>query len=74
VTSKVRHVSREILGSALMIFPFILALSVGGAYVIAGRAIRPIDRITTEVGDITDGRSLHRRLAVESSGDELAGW
>ena len=64
--------SREILGSALMIFPFILALSVGGAYVIAGRAIRPIDRITTEVGDITDGRSLHRRLAMESSRDELA--
>lgn len=64
--------SREIFGSALMIFPFILALSAGGAYVIAGRAIRPIDRITTEVGDITDGRSLHRRLAMESSRDELA--
>ncbi|MCC6929574.1 MAG: HAMP domain-containing histidine kinase [Gemmatimonadaceae bacterium] len=63
--------AREILGSALMIFPFLLLLSAGGAYLIAGRAIRPIDRITTEVGDISDGRSLHRRLAIEASGDEL---
>ena len=38
----------------------------------AGRAIRPIDRITSEVEAVTDGRSLHRRLGVESSGDELA--
>lgn len=63
---------REILGSALMMLPLVLAAAAGGGYVIAGRAVRPIDRITTEVEDITDGRSLHRRLAVESSGDEMA--
>ncbi|MEO6443702.1 MAG: ATP-binding protein [Gemmatimonadaceae bacterium] len=63
---------REILGSILLILPVILLLSVGGAYVIAGRAIRPIDRITSEVEAVTDGRSLHRRLGVETSGDELA--
>lgn len=63
---------REILGSALLILPVILLLSVGGAYILAGRAIRPIDRITSEVEAVTDGRSLHRRLGVESSGDELA--
>lgn len=62
----------EILGSALLILPFVLLISVGGAYIIAGRAIHPIDRITTEVEAITDGRSLHRRLGVETSGDELA--
>ncbi len=62
---------REILGSALMMLPFILLVAAGGGYVIAGRAVRPIDRITTEVEDITDGRSLHRRLAVESTGDEM---
>jgi two-component system, OmpR family, sensor kinase len=64
--------SREVLGSALMILPIVLVLSAGGAWLIAGRAMRPIDRIRTEVADITDGRSLHRRLAVEASGDELA--
>jgi len=63
---------REVLGSALMMLPLVLVLAAGGGYVIAGRAVRPIDRITTEVEDITDGRSLHRRLAVESSGDEMA--
>jgi signal transduction histidine kinase len=63
---------REILGSALMMLPLVLLFAAGGGYVIAGRAVRPIDRITTEVEDITDGRSLHRRLAVESSGDEMA--
>ncbi|GMV09758.1 MAG TPA: ATP-binding protein [Gemmatimonadaceae bacterium] len=64
--------AREVLGSVLLIFPIVVVLSAGGAWMIAGRAIAPIDRITTEVEDITDGRSLHRRLAVESSGDELA--
>ena len=62
---------REVLGSALLMLPLILLVAVGGGYVIAGRAVRPIDRITTEVEDITDGRSLHRRLAVESTGDEM---
>ncbi|MEP7380356.1 MAG: HAMP domain-containing sensor histidine kinase [Gemmatimonadota bacterium] len=62
---------REILGSALLLFPFVLVAAAGGGYVIAGRALQPIDRITTEVEDITDGRSLHRRLAVESTGDEM---
>ena len=65
------HSPREILASALMILPVVLLLSAGGAFVIAGRAVRPIDRITTEVEDITDGRSLHRRVAVESGGDEV---
>lgn len=61
----------EVIGSALLILPLVLLVSVGGAYLIAGHAIRPIDLITTEVAAITDGRSLHRRLAVATSGDEL---
>jgi signal transduction histidine kinase len=46
--------------------------SVGAAYVIAGTAVAPLDRVINEVEAITDGRSLHRRLAVDGSGDELA--
>jgi two-component system, OmpR family, sensor kinase len=38
---------------------------------IAGRALEPVDRIITEVREITDGRSLHRRLAVPMVKDEL---
>lgn len=39
---------------------------------IAGRALEPVDRMITEVREITDGRSLHRRLAVPLVRDELA--
>jgi len=47
-------------------------LSVIFAHFIAGRAFRPIDRIIDQVEAITDGRSLHRRLAIGAAGDELA--
>src|SRR3989442_11419775 len=47
----------------------ILAVLVGS--LISGRALEPVDRIIGEVGDITDGRSLHRRLAVPLERDEL---
>ncbi|HEV8264219.1 MAG TPA: ATP-binding protein [Gemmatimonadales bacterium] len=38
---------------------------------IARRALEPVDQIITEVREITDGRSLHRRLAVPMVRDEL---
>ena len=38
---------------------------------IARRALEPVDRIITEVRAISDGRSLHRRLAVPIVKDEL---
>ena len=63
---------RELLGTIVAIAPFILALSISGAYLIAGRAFRPVDQLINEVEAITDGRSLHRRLAVDAEGDELA--
>jgi len=47
----------------------ILAVLVGS--LISGRALEPVDRIIGEVGDISDGRSLHRRLAVPLERDEL---
>jgi len=39
---------------------------------IAERALEPVDRMITEVREITDGRSLHRRLPVPPAQDELA--
>jgi len=38
---------------------------------IAGRALEPVDQIITEVREISDGRSLHRRLALPMERDEL---
>jgi two-component system, OmpR family, sensor kinase len=61
----------ELVGTMLVIAPLLLLISIGGAYVIAGRALRPIDGIINEVQAITDGRSLHRRLPSASAGDEL---
>ena len=46
------------------------AILVGGW--LAGRAMEPVDRMITEVREITDGRSLHRRLAMPMARDELA--
>ena len=63
---------RELVGTILALAPFVLLVSIGGAYFIAGRAFRPVDRIINEVEAITDGRSLHRRLPVDDTGDELA--
>jgi signal transduction histidine kinase len=54
------------------IAPFVLLVSIGTAYFLAGRAFRPVGRLINEVEAITDGRSLHRRLAIDETGDELA--
>jgi signal transduction histidine kinase len=80
-TRSARRAQQELLGAALAIGPVVLLLSAGAAWWIAGRAVRPLDRMVTELEAITDGRSLHRRLAIgglapgepESEGaDELA--
>jgi signal transduction histidine kinase len=63
---------RELVGTSLIIAPILLLASLGLAYVIAGRALQPIDVMINEVQAITDGRSLHRRLPVVHSGDEIA--
>jgi heavy metal sensor kinase len=38
---------------------------------LAGRALEPVDRMITEVREISDGRTLHRRLAVPMVKDEM---
>lgn len=62
----------ELVNTMFVVAPFLVALSVMFAHFIAGRAFRPIDRIIDQVEAITDGRSLHRRLAIGAAGDELA--
>ncbi len=63
---------RELVGTMVAIAPFILLISVAVAYVIAGRALEPIERIIDDLEAITDGRSLHRRLPFAETSDELA--
>ena len=63
---------RLLLGTLLALAPVILIISLGVAYFVAGRAFRPVEELINEVEAITDGRSLHRRLPVTTSGDELS--
>jgi two-component system, OmpR family, sensor kinase len=63
---------RQLIRSMLVIAPVILLGSVGVGYWLAGRALRPVQDMMDELEAIQDGRSLHRRLMVPRSGDELA--
>jgi two-component system OmpR family sensor kinase len=63
---------RLLIGTMLVVAPFILLLSLPLAYYIGGRTFRPVDQIINEVEAITDGRSLHRRLPTDPSNDELS--
>jgi signal transduction histidine kinase len=61
-----------LLQSMLLIAPVILAGAAVVGYWLAGTSLRPVEGIMDEVDAISDGRSLHRRLAVPISGDEMA--
>jgi signal transduction histidine kinase len=52
-------------------FPILVGTAGGVAWVLAGRALRPVEAIRTEVEAIT-GSTLDRRVPVPASGDEVA--
>lgn len=62
----------DLLRSMILVVPLILLASGVLGWFLAGRAMRPVQRLMDEVQEVTDGRSLHRRVAVPNSGDELA--
>jgi signal transduction histidine kinase len=60
------------LRAMLVTAPFVLLASVLVGWELARRALVPVERIIDELEAITDGRSLHRRLAVPTAGEEVA--
>jgi signal transduction histidine kinase len=52
-------------------FPLLVGAAGLGAWFLAGRALRPVEAIRTEVESIT-GSTLDRRVPVPPSGDEVA--
>jgi len=64
------HERRELLGTLLLIGPLALIGAFAGGYVLARRALAPVDRMTREAQAITAHR-LDRRLEVSSPHDEL---
>ena len=63
---------RALVAMLVLVAPFVLLVAIVGAYMIAGGALRPIERIMGDLEAITDGKSLHRRLPVSGVPDELA--
>jgi two-component system OmpR family sensor kinase len=63
---------QALLSSMLVIAPLILGTALLLGYWVAGRSLQPLGAMVRELEAITDGRSLHRRLAVERGGDEVA--
>lgn len=66
-----RSREEDLLLALLSTAPVILVSSIVWAWLLAGRAVRPIEGIIDDLEAISDGRSLHRRLKVRASGDEL---
>ncbi|HEX2250039.1 MAG TPA: ATP-binding protein [Gemmatimonadales bacterium] len=62
----------DLLRTMLLIAPLIVLGAGLLGYWLAGTTLRPVQGIMDEVDAISDGRSLHRRLAVPLSGDEIA--
>ena len=69
ITSQAR---RELLGTMIVIAPILILLSIGAGYRLAAHTFPPCARLLAQLAAITDGRSLHRRLPVDDSGDEIA--
>jgi signal transduction histidine kinase len=71
-TREVTFGPAQLLRSMLLVAPVILIGAALVGYWLAGTTLRPVQGIMDEVEAISDGRSLHRRLAVPRSGDEMA--
>ena len=61
----------QLVSTLVLIVPIGLIAAILVGSWIARRALEPVDRIITEVREISDGRSLHRRLALPMEKDEL---
>ncbi len=70
-TANVAFGPAELLRSMLVIAPVVLLSAAALGWWLASTSVRPLLGIIEELEAITDGRSLHRRLAVPLSGDEI---
>jgi signal transduction histidine kinase len=71
-TAEVSYGPADLLKSMLLIAPIVLAGSVFLGYWLANTSVQPLLGIIDELEAIGDGRSLHRRLAVPISDDEMS--
>jgi len=72
IASRATAIPREYLFNVLIIAPIVILVAGTAAFVYFGRTQRQLMQITTEVAAITDGRSLHRRLALSEESTDFA--
>jgi two-component system OmpR family sensor kinase len=70
-TSPAELAPELLVGTMIAVVPAVVLLSMLVAYWMGGRALQPVDQLINEVEAISDGRSLHRRLAPPTEADEL---
>lgn len=70
-TDNVEYGPDDLLRSLIVLGPLFLVLASGLGWLLAGRALAPLDPMLDEIEAITGGTDLHRRLAVPFSQDEL---
>ncbi len=61
----------DVIDSYLLLIPLMVFFAVSGAFVIANRALKPIDEISTSADNIRRGHDLTQRLEIEGKGKEL---
>ncbi|HEU4748564.1 MAG TPA: ATP-binding protein, partial [Gemmatimonadaceae bacterium] len=71
VATRATTVPSEYLFNALIIAPLVILVAGSAAFVYFGRTQRQLAQITAEVAAITDGRSLHRRLALSEESTDF---
>ena len=61
----------KLFAPIIVTLPIIIILSAIIAWLVAGSALMPVERLISDLEAIQDGRSLHRRLPVESDENEI---
>jgi two-component system, OmpR family, sensor kinase len=72
VATRATTIPREYLFNALIIAPIVIIVAGTLAFLYFGRTQQQLAQITNEVAAITDGRSLHRRLALSDESTDFA--
>ena len=71
-TASLDLASQQVFEVLFLFGPIFLIVSVVTAWAIGGRLIVPIERMVYDLEAITDGRSLHRRMLIDETGDEIS--
>lgn len=63
--------SSAVYGATLIALPILIALAAVGGYLIAGRSLKPIKRISETAEEIGSSGDLSKRIDMDSGGGEL---